>query len=142
VGQLQSFSPRFRDEPPGSPVVVPLPPRESDDLLDRGERLYLRLRCVSCHGEGGQGDGLAAESLRVGDRHVRIRDFTRGRFIRGTEMEDIYLTLRVGIEGTPMGAYDGIPDEDLWALASYVRLLVRERPIEQLPPAGPNAPAP
>jgi mono/diheme cytochrome c family protein len=137
VGQLQSFSTRFRDEPPGEPIVVPLAPRVSNDLLDRGERLYVRLRCGSCHGDAGAGDGPAREQyLRDGNRDVRIRDFTRGRFIRGAEMEDLYLTLRVGIEGTPMGAYDGLDNDDLWALAGYVRLLVRERPLQDLPPAG------
>jgi hypothetical protein len=61
--------------------------------------------------------------------HVRIRDFSRGRFIRGTEMEDIYLTLRVGLEGTPMASYDALADSDLWARAAYVRSLIRERPV-------------
>ena len=70
---------------------------------------------------------------------MRARDFTRGRFIRGAEMEDLYLTLRTGLEGTPMGAYDTLRDDEIWALAAYVRSLVRERPLYELPPARTHA---
>ena len=116
-------------------------PRESGDLLDHGERLYLRLRCAACHGETGAGDGPAAQEYRrQGERAVRIRDFTRGRFIRGREMEDIYLTLRVGIDGTPMGSYDALSDDEIWALAGYVRALIRDRPVEDFPPAATRPP--
>jgi mono/diheme cytochrome c family protein len=140
VLHVKSLSPRFRQERAGPPVPVPTPPRESEDLRDHGELLYVRLRCGACHGDAGAGDGPARESYRrAGKRDVRIRDFTRGRFIRGAEMEDLYLTLRVGIEGTPMGAYDGLGDDEVWALAAYVRLLVRERPLHELPPAGTEA---
>ena len=67
------------------------------------------------------------------------RDFTRGRFIRGAEMEDLYLTLRTGLEGTPMAAYDTLRDDEIWAIAAYVRSLVRERPLHELPPARTHA---
>jgi hypothetical protein len=50
-------------------------------------------------------------------------------------MEDIYLTLRVGMDGVPMPALVDLTDHDLWALAAYVRLLVREQPLYRLPPA-------
>jgi cytochrome c oxidase cbb3-type subunit 2 len=136
VFHLKSLSPRFAAEPPPKPILVPVAPPETETLRDRGEVLYGRFRCVACHGESGAGNGPArAAYLRSRGRDVRIRDFTRGRFLRGTAMEDVFLTLRIGIEGTPMGAYDGLPDADLWALASYVRFLVGEQPIERLPPA-------
>jgi mono/diheme cytochrome c family protein len=138
VAALQSFSPRFAQEPPARPVAVPLAPRQTGALLDQGERLYVQLRCIACHGDSGAGDGPAAAGYRrQGDRDVRIRDFTRGRFIRGAEMEDLYLTLRVGIDGTPMGSYDALSDDEIWALAAYVRALVRDRPLEAFPPATP-----
>jgi mono/diheme cytochrome c family protein len=136
VYHLKSFSRRFLEESPGRPVRVPIAPRESEDIRDQGETLYVRLRCGTCHGEAGAGDGPAREAyLKQRNREVRIRDFTRGRFIRGGEMEDIYVTLKVGIEGTPMAAYSTLSDDELWALAAYVRLLVRERPLHEFPPA-------
>jgi cytochrome c oxidase cbb3-type subunit 2 len=133
VYRLKGFSVRFREERPLPPVQVPQAPRESDELRLRGADLYARLRCASCHGEQGTADGPAAQ--RYQGTQVRIRDFSRGRFIRGPEMEDLYLTLRVGIEGTPMGAYDTLRDDEIWALAAHVRALIRERPLHELPPA-------
>ena len=143
VYQLQSFSVRFREERPARPITVPAPPKEDRPLRERGAALYRKLLCARCHGEEGAGNGVAARVYeRTADRQVRVRDFTRGRFIRGAEMEDLYLTLRTGIEGTPMGAYDTLRDDEIWALAAYVRSLVRERPLHELPPARTHAQAP
>jgi mono/diheme cytochrome c family protein len=136
VGQLESFSPRFRQEPRPQPIAVPIAPREIKDLRDQGEILYIRYGCGRCHGDTGEGNGPAQEAFRRDPtRKVQIRNFTRGRFIRGAEMEDLYLTLKVGIEGTPMIPYTNLKDDELWALAAYVRLLVRERPLNDFPPA-------
>jgi cytochrome c oxidase cbb3-type subunit 2 len=135
VYQLKTFSPRFRQEPVPASIAVPIAPRETEALRDHGEALYVRLGCGACHGDSGAGDGVARERLRkAGDRQARARDFTRGRFIRGSEMEDLYLTLKVGIDGTPMAAYP-LSDNELWALAAYVRLLIHERPLPDFPPA-------
>jgi cytochrome c oxidase cbb3-type subunit 2 len=138
VFRIEAFSVRFREERPARPVRVPAPPSEEDSLRQTGKRLYASLQCAACHGERGAADGPGAEIYRRADpaHDVRIRDFTRGRFIRGTEMADIFLTLRVGLEGTPMAAYDVLTDGDVWALAAYVRSLIRERPIYDFPPAG------
>jgi mono/diheme cytochrome c family protein len=140
VVQLESFSVRFREERPARPITVPKPPKEDRPLRERGAALYGKLLCARCHGEEGAGDGAAARVYeRTADRQVRARDFTRGRFIRGAEMEDLYLTLRTGLEGTPMAAYDALRDDEIWALAAYVRSLVRERPLYELPPARTHA---
>lgn len=88
VVQLKSFSVRFREERPARPISVPTPPKEDRPLRERGAALYGKLLCVRCHGEEGAGDGVAARVYeRTADRQVRVRDFTRGRFIRGAEME-------------------------------------------------------
>jgi mono/diheme cytochrome c family protein len=140
VQHLKTLSPRFREERPGPAIHVPPPPHETAELRARGERLYVSLRCGACHGKTGAGDGPGAASYSAhGERDVAIRDFTRGRFIRGAELEDVFLTLRAGLEGTPMGAYDVLRDDDVWALAAYVRSLVHQRPLHQLPPAGTRA---
>ena len=38
-----------------------------------------------------------------------------------------------------MGAYDTLRDDEIWAVAAYVRSLVRERPLHELPPARTHA---
>ena len=138
VATLKSFSIRFREERPAPAVRVPAPPAEDEPLREKGRRLYRFMACANCHGAGGAGDGPGAklyDGALPKDRDWRFRDFTRGRFIRGAEMEDIYLTLRIGIEGTPMASYDVLTNDDIWALAAYVRSLLRERPLHELPPA-------
>lgn len=138
VFHLQSLSPRFHEERPARPIAVPKPPAENDQLRAKGRRLYASLQCAACHGEKGKADGPRAELYRGphGPIDVHVRDFSRGRFIRGAEMEDIYLTLRLGLEGTPMAAYGALSDGDLWALAAWVRSLIAERPILDFGPAG------
>jgi mono/diheme cytochrome c family protein len=140
VYRLKAFSVRFREERPLRSIQVPPPPKETDALRARGAELYASLRCAACHGEQGKADGRAAQAYL--GTSVRIRDFSRGRFIRGAEMEDIFLTLRAGIEGTPMAAYDALRAEEIWALAAHVRSLVRERPLHEFPPARNHASAP
>jgi cytochrome c oxidase cbb3-type subunit 2 len=140
VYRLKAFSVRFREERPSRSIQVPPPPKETDALRARGAELYASLRCAACHGEQGKADGPAAQAYL--GTPVRIRDFSRGRFIRGAEMEDLFLTLRAGIEGTPMAAYEALRDEEIWALAAHVRSLVRERPLHEFPPARTHARAP
>jgi mono/diheme cytochrome c family protein len=136
VFQIKTFSTRFSREPQGRPIPIPLAPRETESLQDRGEQLYVDMRCGACHGDQGAGDGPGLKALRFPrDRAVRVRDFTRGRFIRGTDLEDIFLTLRLGIDGIPMPPLVDLRDHDLWALAAYVRLLVQQQPLYGLPPA-------
>jgi mono/diheme cytochrome c family protein len=128
VAKLQSFSPRFAQEEPGPTVDVPASePTEDDALVAQGAQLWTRLRCATCHGTGdGKGPSVALLQKDPG-RHVRVRDLGRGEFLRGTSARDIYLTLRTGMDGTPMGSYaEGLTSRETWALAAYVRSLVRE----------------
>ncbi|HEY0706557.1 MAG TPA: cytochrome c [Polyangia bacterium] len=134
VFHLKSLSPRFRKEPPGRSIGVPIPPQETQALRERGLESYVRLKCGTCHGDTGAGDGKRPD----GTLTPSPRNFTRGRFIRGAEMEDIYVTLRVGLEGTHMASYDAVPDDEIWALAAYVRSLVRERPLNEIPLIDPE----
>ena len=138
VFHLQSLSVRFHEERPVRPIAVPKPPAETEALRAKGRRLYATLQCAACHGEKGMADGPRAGAYRgpSGPVDIRVRDFSRGRFIRGTDMEDLYLTLRVGLEGTAMPAYGALSDGDIWALAVHVRSLIGQRPILDFPPAG------
>ncbi len=52
-------------------------------------------------------------------------DFTRDDLRAGTTLPDLYRTVAAGIGGTAMPSWKGsLPEEDLWALAYYVRSLV------------------
>ena len=129
VSYTQSFSPRFENEkrePIGAPPNV-------EGSVERGEEVYRRARCFTCHGEAGRGDGDLTASLNFEWGYpYAARDFTRGwTFKGGHEPADIYLRITGGINGTPMGPYeDLLSDEERWDLAHYV-VSLDEEPSEE-----------
>jgi cytochrome c oxidase cbb3-type subunit 2 len=131
VERLKGFSVRFAQETPGPVVEVPAEPPADDALVAEGARLWGRLRCGACHGSGdGRGPSVALLQKDPG-RRVRVRDLVHGELLRGTTARDIYVTLRTGMDGTPMGSYaDALSEHETWALAAYVRSLL-----------GPQAPS-
>jgi len=96
-------------------------PTEDEGQLARGKDLYER-GCASCHGVDGTGD--VPQRLRDGSGvPVRARDFTRGVFKGGSSTAAIAMRIKAGIPGSPMPASD-YPDEDIWAIARYVKTLI------------------
>jgi mono/diheme cytochrome c family protein len=136
VAHLENLSPRFQSESREPVVQVPPPPPSGRaNLRKRGEALYWQLQCHNCHGPAGRGDGPAVREYASEGARVRIRDLARADFVRGDTTRDIFLTLRTGLDGTPMGAYD-LPPEDLWSLAFYVHEALRRPPRAEPPPRG------
>lgn len=135
VSRIKSFSPRFAQEKIEKVFVVPRAPVQTEELVEEGRRLFVLLRCNTCHGTGGDGDGPASVLYAGGGaaRPVRVRDFTKGQFLRGQDPEDIYLTLLAGLDGSPMGPYETLSSKDLWALSAFVRDLIRKIPMPDVP---------
>lgn len=90
---------------------------------DRGPQLYQQ-HCAACHGADGRADTPVAALLLP-----RPNAFADGRFklvSTGNGMpseQDLVATLRRGMPGSTMMAYDWLPDTDLSALAQHVRAL-------------------
>ena len=123
VEHVKSFSPRFREEGAGDPVVVPPAPAETPALVALGAAAWVRNGCGKCHGEAGEGDGPSAPTLRRdGGTPIRPLPFSAGRFRRGNSLPDLWLTLATGLDGTPMPSYAAVPPEELWALSAWVRV--------------------
>jgi mono/diheme cytochrome c family protein len=122
IEHVKSFSPRFREEGPGEPLVVPPAPAETAELVAAGAEAWIRNGCAKCHGDGGEGDGPSAPTLRRdGGEPIRPLPFSGGRLLRGGSMAELRLTLATGLDGTPMPSYASIPSDELWALAAWVR---------------------
>ena len=138
VEHLKSLSPRFHNESPEPAIEVPRPPAGRVQLRKLGAALYWQMQCRNCHGPSGRGDGPAVLEYASERGRVRIRDLGRADFVRGDTIRDIYLTLRTGMDGTPMGAYELAPN-DVWALAVYVADVLRRPPP---PEPGPRAEGP
>ena len=132
---LERLSPRFSTEPRRpEDVLVDLEdliaPEASPERLERGRMVYERMKCAACHGEGGRGDGEAADQYgRKKGSDTEVFDFTLGVYKGGVTAEALYRTFVTGLDGSPMPSYvDSLPDvEDRWALALYCLSLTRKR---------------
>lgn len=88
-------------------------PSKTPDLSD-AQVLY-EAECSSCHGVLGYGDGPLAsvQEIPPSDFHDMERQYTRSIF-------DLYNTVSLGVNGTPMKAFDQLSDEQRWALSILV----------------------
>lgn len=87
-----------------------------------GEKLYQR-HCAACHGEKGNGQGPAAYLL-----FPKPRDFTRGVYkFRSTPTgapptdKDLHRTLKRGVAGTSMPAWDRLSEKELTSVIKYIK---------------------
>lgn len=108
-------------------VAVGTPPASTPELLQRG-RLVYGVRCATCHGADGDGDGPA--SLYLVD--PAPRDFTQGLFkFRTTEHrmpldEDLYRSVTAGFPAYGMPSFAYLPPEDRWAVVHFVKTFYPE----------------
>lgn len=91
----------------------------SAETLNHGRDLY-RVHCVSCHGEGGAGDGPAARSLVFPPRDFRTGEFSFAEAGRLPTHEALVERIREGVPERGMPTWKGMRDEDLSALAHYI----------------------
>jgi len=119
---IKTFSNRWKEEKPEPPEVIGDAPKATPMLIARGKDLYQKAKCFQCHGESGKGDGESAPDL-IDDLKFPIRptDLTRGQLKGGSTARDIYRTMTLGLDGTPMPSFaDALSDEERWAVSYYV----------------------
>ena len=92
---------------------IPLRPGRPPDYA-RGKVLYGQL-CASCHGANGAGDGPAG--VNADPPPIAFTDQARAN---ERSLFALYQVIRQGLEGTSMASYSSLPEEDVWALATYV----------------------
>lgn len=74
--------------------------------------------CVSCHGEKGDGNGVAGKALNP--RPANFLDLGR---MNGISPFAAFNTIRLGVNGTAMVGFQGLSDEEVWALSFYISSL-------------------
>jgi mono/diheme cytochrome c family protein len=92
----------------------------SADTLNQGRDLYFKY-CVSCHGETGAGDGPAARSLKFPPRDFRIAEFSFASQGQLPTHEALIDRIRTGVPERGMPPWTGMREEDLSALAYYIK---------------------
>jgi mono/diheme cytochrome c family protein len=108
--------------PWGAALAQPQPDLGSDEQRAAGKEVYDHY-CAQCHGDEGDGQGLAAAFLRPAPR-----DFTSGKFkIRSTPTgylptdADLERSIREGLHGTGMPAFPVLNDPELRDVIYYVK---------------------
>lgn len=135
VGYIKGFSRFFEQLGEPTPLALSGAPRLSEEALAEGRRYYEEIECFKCHGELGRGDGPSAPTLQDDlDFPIRATDLTENwHFNGGGTTQDIYRTLRTGLDGSPMPSFSDLieagfmTDEQLWHVAQYVRSLSPEQ---------------
>lgn len=97
-----------------------------DPLLVRGREIYL-VRCVTCHGASGRGDGPIAKDLPG----PKPRNFLDPTWKHGDRPDQVVGVIARGVPGTAMSAWNGVLDPpDLRAVSAYVYYLAG-RPVPE-----------
>ncbi len=128
VAYVKSLSPRFSTETPKGVMVglvVPISPA----TIAAGKRVYEKLQCGVCHGSDGEGGGATTTEFfdDWGQRIVATNLTEPWTFRGGSNVRDIYLRFRTGIDGTPMPSYKGTATNvEMWNLAQYVASMARK----------------
>lgn len=91
VAYIKTFIPASLMGQALEPVPIPEPPHQTPALLAKGQALFQRVGCASCHGTSGNGDGpLAAKLMDQWGQRIMPRDFTTGEMKGGSTPKDIY----------------------------------------------------
>jgi mono/diheme cytochrome c family protein len=151
VAWIKHFSPRWVNEKPGTPIVIPAEPEVTPERIKAGREVFARVQCWKCHGVLGQGDGPSASTLTDDlGRPIAPFNFAEGARPKcGDTDKDIYRIFMTGLDGTPMPSFaDNIKPDEAWDLVFYLRTLMSQHSKEKamakqlgLKPVDPNAPA-
>lgn len=96
------------------------------EAAKRTEQLYAR-NCAACHGENGNGKGLAAQFLFPKPRDLRAGRFRLVSTSNGVPtLDDMIAVLRRGMPGSSMPPWSHLGDEQIRQLAEYVLGLRRQ----------------
>jgi mono/diheme cytochrome c family protein len=102
---------------PASADTIKNPLKGKPESLADGKKIYVRF-CVTCHGEKGRGDGVAAPSLTKA-----AADHTSA-FVQKQTDGAIFWIITQGI--TPMPRYMRVlTDAQRWAVVNYIRTLAK-----------------
>lgn len=85
--------------------------------IQNGKNVF-QLNCISCHGEKGDGEGIAGRLL-----NPKPANFLNDTLMNNLSPFQIYNTIRLGISGTAMAPVTQLTDKEVWNAAFYVTSL-------------------
>ena len=105
-----------------SDVTEPWLPNEK--MVVHGQAIY-KTNCSMCHGEKGEGDGVAGASL-----NPKPRNLVEGKWKQGGSALQLFATLQTGVKGTSMQAYSSLPAADRWALVQFIHSITQNKTVD------------
>jgi mono/diheme cytochrome c family protein len=134
VAYLKSLSDAFVGEENPPALDYSNPVAYSLESVQRGEKVYYRLKCVECHGPAGSGPSTKNLKDDYGEP-IWPRDLTRpSTFIGPYTPEALYSRVTNGIPLTPMPQHskisgEPVPAQDRWDVVNYITWLKDEAQI-------------
>lgn len=92
----------------------------SAEARQRGGELFIR-HCALCHGERGDGKGIRRSLSRP------AADLTDPEWRRQARPEAVYRAIHDGVPRTPMAAWPGFSEDEIWSLTAYIMSLGERR---------------
>lgn len=89
-------------------------PAVTPALLEKGKASYAT-NCMTCHGEKGDGNGVAGAMM-----NPKPRNFIVEKFKKGDKPDKVFKTVSEGLPGTSMVGFGHLPEEERWALTHYL----------------------
>lgn len=93
---------------------------------EKGQKLFAD-NCSICHGASGAGDGPGGVAL-----NPKPANFLDHGKMDGAAPLGAFNTIRLGVQGTGMAAWQKFSDDETWALAFYVIALRHQKPTEDI----------
>jgi len=120
---IKTFSDYFEDGDEDEVVTPPEPVKSTDEYVKLGAEVYEKAKCHECHGKEGYGDGMKADKLKDDwFRPIKPMNFRERILKRGLEINEIYLTVATGLNGTPMASYATfLTEEEILAVSYFIR---------------------
>ncbi len=115
---------------PENPIA--LEEEETSDHLKLGYSVYAHY-CTQCHGVSGDGNGPAAPYLNPKPRNYThgVFKFTSTPYGKKPRRADLIRTVRRGVTGTSMPAFDRLSDQEVDAVVDYVLALSQRGELER-----------
>lgn len=120
----EAFDPYQRTVEPSEP-----PAGSAEALAAAGRTVFEEGDCLQCHGSAGRGEGEKGVDLTDdSDDPILPANLTSAwTFKGGSSVEDVYMRLTTGLDGTPMPSYaETLTDDERWSVAYYVARLARD----------------
>ena len=124
---VKTFSDLFDGAQKPEEVYIPPPIMSRPQYMKFGAEIYNKAKCYECHGHEGKGDGEKAGELKDDwQRPIRPANLKEKGLKRGKEIDEIYLSIATGLNGTPMQSFaKTVSPDEMLALAYYVQSLSR-----------------